>query len=106
VYPELSSLTTAVNAIFSRRIARELGITEVVVTTCAWHAPRAVACFERVGMVARPLRAEPPPSGPFVRARRMVHELVSTRLDRWHLDRVCARPGEPHPFGHAVGGRE
>jgi uncharacterized SAM-binding protein YcdF (DUF218 family) len=103
IHPELSSLTTAENAIFSARIARSLGVREVLCVTCMWHAPRAVECFERVSLTARALPAPGPPVSALVRARRAVHESVSRRLDAWHLGRVLdGDAAEPHPF--LVGG--
>jgi uncharacterized SAM-binding protein YcdF (DUF218 family) len=105
VYPELCSLTTAENALFSSRIARDLGLEAVLVTTCSWHVRRAVVCFERVGLVARPLGAEPPPAGGLVKLRRTVHEVVSLRLDAWHLRRMLASEDALSPFDHAAGSR-
>lgn len=49
---------TAENARLSRTLLEQAGIDEVVVVTHAWHMPRAVEAFERVGMVVAPAPVE------------------------------------------------
>ncbi len=46
--------TTYENALFTRRLLQPAGIDRVVVVTQAWHEPRALWAFERVGFQAVP----------------------------------------------------
>lgn len=100
VLMELCSLTTAENAIFSRPLLQSLDKSRAIVVTCAWHMPRAVACFEAVGIEPIALAAPPPPSSLVTRVRRSVHELLSGRLDRHNFARIAAihARGDAHPF--------
>jgi uncharacterized SAM-binding protein YcdF (DUF218 family) len=97
---ELCSLTTAENAIFSAPLLRSLSKSRAIVVTCAWHMPRAVACFRAVGIEAIALSAPPPPSTLVTKVRRKVHELLSGRLDRHNFARIAAirARGDAHPF--------
>jgi len=97
IFPELSSLTTAENAVFSSRLLASLRATRALVVTCDWHAARALAGFRRATLSAEAMPVPTPTAAMPVRARRLVHEAISRRLDAWHLDRVFASR-EPHPF--------
>jgi uncharacterized SAM-binding protein YcdF (DUF218 family) len=100
VFPELSSLTTAENALFSAALLRRIGAERAIVVTCEWHMPRALACFRAAGVPALALPAPAPPSSLLNRARRTLHEVLSGRLDRYNLARVATirARGVPHPF--------
>jgi uncharacterized SAM-binding protein YcdF (DUF218 family) len=54
---ELCSLSTAENCLYVARWLEEHGLERVVVATCGWHLPRALAGFRRLGVEA----AGPPP---------------------------------------------
>jgi uncharacterized SAM-binding protein YcdF (DUF218 family) len=62
-WTETASRTTAENASLSAAILRREGVTKVLLVTHAWHMPRAVAAFERAGLVvlAAPTRATSAP---------------------------------------------
>jgi len=51
---EDQSLTTAENARFAAEMLRRDGIGHVLLVTQAWHMPRAVAAFSRVGVETTP----------------------------------------------------
>lgn len=99
IYPELMSLTTAENAVFTAELLRRIGARRALVVTCAWHMARALASFRALGVDALPL---PVPEGPatlWEGVRRRAHEAVSRRLDAWTVGRVRrARARRPHPF--------
>lgn len=99
VYPELSSMTTAENALFATELARALGLSRLLVVTCAYHLPRALDCFRASGAVAGGISAPSPPASLGVRFRRGVHERCARSLDVWYLDAVArSRAGGSHPF--------
>lgn len=55
---ELCSLTTLENGHYTAELMGRLGIKRALITTCAWHLPRALANFRRFGVDA----VGPPPS--------------------------------------------
>jgi len=58
VVPELCSLSTRENCRFTAALMDRLGVGRAMVCTCAWHLPRALGNFARLGIEAVP----PPPS--------------------------------------------
>ncbi len=100
IFPELCSLTTVENAVFSASVLRRLGGRRAVVVTCSWHMPRALACFAAAGVPTVGVPAPPPPASMLTKVRRAVHEVLSGRLDRYNLERIAAirARGEAHPF--------
>ncbi|HEY1957534.1 MAG TPA: ElyC/SanA/YdcF family protein [Polyangiaceae bacterium] len=79
---ERASRTTRENARFVARALAERGVTRVLVVTCAWHVPRAVALFRAEGLEAAAWPVAPPPSSLRARAYRVVRERIAMRLDR------------------------
>jgi uncharacterized SAM-binding protein YcdF (DUF218 family) len=77
---ELYSLSTTENAWYTAELLRGARLTRPALVTCDWHMRRALACFERVGVLARPFPAATPPQslasrwarGALERARRWV----------------------------------
>jgi uncharacterized SAM-binding protein YcdF (DUF218 family) len=55
---ELCSLSTRENCRYTAALLRTLGARRALVATCAWHLPRAIDNFERLGIVA----VSPPPA--------------------------------------------
>ena len=100
IFPELSSLTTFENAMFSAALLRRLSARRVTVVTCAWHMPRALSSFRAAGIRAVALPAPTPPASVVTRLKRVIHERVSGRLDRYNLERIAVvrARGEAHPF--------
>jgi uncharacterized SAM-binding protein YcdF (DUF218 family) len=78
---ELCSLSTIENAAYSAELLRAAELSRVGIVTCDWHMERALACFESVGVVARPFPAAAPLTEV---SRRMKHVLERARtwLDR------------------------
>ncbi|MBL8740779.1 MAG: YdcF family protein [Myxococcales bacterium] len=95
VFPELCSLTTSENALFSSTLLRRIGARRALVVTCNWHMPRALACFRALGVDALPLSVPTPPSSLLSTLYRRGHEVVASRIDRSYL-RSVHRPS--HPF--------
>ncbi len=87
VMPELCSLTTVENCIFTAELLGEG--RRVFVATCSWHLPRAARNFARLGITTvRPPASwgdTPPPT-----VARRVRERVNTLLD-W-----CMMPRARH----------
>jgi uncharacterized SAM-binding protein YcdF (DUF218 family) len=98
IVEELSSLSTRENAAYVAEIVRRRGGRTVAVVTCDWHLPRALANFRRAGMDPMPWPAPAPPHGLLVGAMRILHELVSSRLE------ALAGPVEPMPSVPSRGG--
>lgn len=107
IFPELMSLTTAENAVFSAGVLARLGARRALVVTCDWHMSRALTCFRRAGVDALPLPVPAAPADLWTRLYRVGHETVSTRLDGWTLSRI-ERTREvrgAHPFDASPGER-
>jgi uncharacterized SAM-binding protein YcdF (DUF218 family) len=51
---EEASRTTWENAVYTARLLQPAGIRTVIVVSPAWHLPRAIWAFQRVGLAARP----------------------------------------------------
>ncbi len=103
VFPELSSMTTAENALFSVELARHLGMPRLLLVTCTFHLPRALECFRASGAIATGLGAPSPPSSLRARLRRSVHERCARALDVRYLSAIAqARALGPHPFDAGV----
>jgi uncharacterized SAM-binding protein YcdF (DUF218 family) len=79
---ELCSLSTWENAQYSARWLADRGVRSVVVVTCDWHLPRALASFRAVGVQARGEAAASPPASTFKKGTRALREQVSFWLDR------------------------
>ncbi|EYF03049.1 YdcF family protein [Chondromyces apiculatus] len=85
---ESMSRDTKQNALFSVRMAREVGAERLVVVTSALHTPRAAQHFAAAGFpaVMAPVRRDPPPpwrvdgfipsANALRRSQRAVHELL------------------------------
>jgi uncharacterized SAM-binding protein YcdF (DUF218 family) len=74
------SQNTAENARYSAFLLRERALERVMVATCRWHLPRALANFRRCGVVA----VAPPVAwleGPEVTLARWLRERASDWLD-------------------------
>jgi uncharacterized SAM-binding protein YcdF (DUF218 family) len=95
VFPELCSLTTSENALFSTALMARLGARRALVVTCNWHMPRALACFRALGVEALPLSVLTPPSTLLRTLYRRGHEVVAGRIDRSYLHSVGRGS---HPF--------
>jgi uncharacterized SAM-binding protein YcdF (DUF218 family) len=95
VYPELCSLTTSENALFTASLLRRIGARRALIVTCNWHMPRALACFRSLGIDALPLSVPTPPSTLLATLYRRGHEVVASRIDRSYLQSV--HRGN-HPF--------
>lgn len=100
ILPELYSLTTAENAVFSAKILQRAGARRALVVTCNWHMRRALACFRAVGVDALPLPVPTPPSTWAAWTMRRAHELFSGQLDAWMIERLgrVRLRGGSHPW--------
>jgi uncharacterized SAM-binding protein YcdF (DUF218 family) len=54
VWSEEASRTTWENAVYTARVLQPAGVRSVVLVSQAWHLPRAIWAFERIGLQARP----------------------------------------------------
>ena len=88
-WSEDASRTTWENAVFTARLLRPAGIETVVLVSQAWHLPRAIWAFERVGVAALPWPAPrtvlAAPAGrrfPAEHRRAARHDLCAARDDR------------------------
>ncbi len=75
---ERRSATTRQNAARSARILRELGADRVILATCDWHMPRAIALFVAQGFVVEAAAAASPPAS------------LARRAWRWGRERAAA----------------
>ena len=82
VVRERCSLSTRENAAFSARLLARRGVGNAIVVTCDWHLPRAVALFEREGLVARGFGSGAHEAGWLAVGYRKGREWVACRLDR------------------------
>jgi uncharacterized SAM-binding protein YcdF (DUF218 family) len=89
VLEELVSLSTRENAERTAELLRRRGAAAVLVVTCDWHLPRALACFERAGLRASGWPAPSPAASLGTRARRTLHEVFVGAFDAW----IAAPPG-------------
>ncbi len=97
IFPELCSLTTAENALFSRHVLERVDASRALLVTCHWHMPRALSAFRAVGVEAFALPVGAPPASLWALAHRLGHEVVAAALDRRYIARV--RKSVPtHPF--------
>lgn len=55
---ESKSRNTHENAVYTQQLLQERGIEEVLLATSALHMPRALACFRKAGLKARPAPAD------------------------------------------------
>jgi uncharacterized SAM-binding protein YcdF (DUF218 family) len=78
---ELCSLSTLENAAYTAELLQAAGISRVCVVTCDWHLPRALACFESVGVAVEGIAAVAPLTTASRRAKRFL-EGVRTWIDR------------------------
>ena len=82
---ELCSLSTAENCLYVSRWLADRGLSQIVVASCGWHVPRALAGFRRLGVEASgppPGWCEAPEPSPWLRGR----ETLCTWLD-WGMMR-------------------
>ena len=91
VVRELCSLSTLENAWYSAELLRAGSYGAAAVVTCDWHMPRALACFDWVGIHAIGLSAISPHRAPSVRFSDFVRERAKHALDR----RTAARWTRP-----------
>jgi uncharacterized SAM-binding protein YcdF (DUF218 family) len=77
---DLCSFTTLENAVYSSELLRAAGATSPAIVTCDWHLPRALACFEAIGVTVSGIGA-PSRSSFAARLRRRASERVSRWLD-------------------------
>lgn len=99
VMRELWSLTTHENAIYSAALLRRIAARRVLVVTCAWHMPRALADFRAAGVDPLPLPSRASSTSLVRHTYRRAHEAVCTWLDARAMRRGHALIRElPLPF--------
>jgi uncharacterized SAM-binding protein YcdF (DUF218 family) len=91
VVRELCSLSTVENAWYSSELLRIGEYVRPAVVTCDWHMPRALACFDWVGVAATGLCALSPRRSTRTRISDFVSERTKRLLDR----RAAARWKRP-----------
>lgn len=79
---ELFSLSTLENAWYSSELLRAGAFVSPAVVTCDWHMPRALECFDKVGIRAIGLCAFSPRRRPATRLSDFVGERLKRALDR------------------------
>lgn len=79
---ELCSLSTIENAWYSAELLRLGGYARPAVVTCDWHMPRALACFDWVGVAAIGLSAISPRRSFGTRLADFLEERGKRLLDR------------------------
>ncbi len=82
IVPELRSLSTAENALFSVELLTGRALSRVAIVTCDWHLPRALANFRAVGVTPVGLAAPSPPVRLPRRLWRASRECSATLIDR------------------------
>ena len=78
---ELCSLSTIENAAYTAELLRAAEFHRVGIVTCDWHLPRALACFESVGITAIGFPATSPLTT-VARRTKSVLEAARTWIDR------------------------
>ena len=91
VVRELCSLSTIENAWYSAELLRAGGYVRPAIVTCDWHMPRALMCFDSVGIAAIGLCAITPERPATTRLSDFVKERAKRLLDR----RAAARWNGP-----------
>lgn len=79
---EICSLSTLENAAYSAEILRARGILRPAIVTCDWHTPRALACFEWMGLAPTAMPAVSPPPATGARVARAMRERMGRIFDR------------------------
>lgn len=79
---ELFSLSTLENAWYSAELLRAGAFVSPAVVTCDWHMPRALECFDWVGVRAIGLCAFSPGRAPTTRLSDFVGERLKRSVDR------------------------
>jgi len=82
VVRELCSLSTMENAWYSAELLRAGGYVRPAIVTCDWHMPRALMCFDSVGIAAIGLSAITPERPVSTRVSDYVRERTKRFLDR------------------------
>lgn len=80
---EERSLSTRQNAQLTRPLLHPGELRGVLVVTCDWHLPRALACFRRAGIVAQGWAAPAPDRGLARRCLRAQHERLKAIWGYW-----------------------
>jgi uncharacterized SAM-binding protein YcdF (DUF218 family) len=78
---ELLSMSTRENARYTTALLLRRGISRATIVTCAWHLPRALACFAREGLEVRGEPVEDPTANVIQKLYRYCRERVAARLE-------------------------